>query len=120
MNEITIPQKIEPIIKAFFADSPTTAKGFIIQAAKAIYSYDQDDDIGSYKKTHILSTEELEGVCCLVRGIKPQDMLEALLAAQIVVGHLIGLRRLANRYSEDQRFGLKMLKFSNDAINRLQ
>ena len=37
MAEIAIPKKLKPIVAAFFADSPATAKALIIESAKAIY-----------------------------------------------------------------------------------
>lgn len=121
MNEITIPKKLEPIIRAFYSDSPKSAKALILQAAKAIYGSDEDDDdLYSFGKNHVITSEELEEVCAIMQGIKPNDMLEAILASQIIVSHLLGLRKLAKRHSEDQRLGLNMLRFSNEALNQLQ
>lgn len=121
MNEITIPKKLEPIVRAFFSDSPEVAKALIIQAAKAIYGSDEDEDeLFNFRKKHVITPEELEGVCALMHGINPRDTLEALLAAQIVASHLLGLRKLAKGYAEDQRIGLNMLRFSSEAINQLQ
>lgn len=121
MNEITIPKKLEPIVKAFFSESPRAAKTLIIQAAKAIYGFDEDDEgLYTFEKKHVITSEELEGVCALMQGIKPQDTLEALLASQIVASHLLGLRKLAKGHVEDQRIGLNMLRFSSEAINQLQ
>ena len=120
MNEITIPKKLEPIVKAFYSDSPKAAKALIIQAAKAIYGFEEDDEeLYSYRKKHVITSEELEGVCALMQGIQPKDTLEALLAAQIVASHLLGLRKLAKGCSEDQRIGLNLLRFSSEAINQL-
>lgn len=121
MNEITIPKKLEPIVRAFCSDSLEAAKALIIQAAKAIYGSDEDDDDSfSFKTKHIITPEELKGVCALIQGIKPKDTLEALIAAQIVASHLLGMRKLAKGHIEDQRIGLNMLRFSSEAINQLQ
>ena len=118
MNEITIPKKLEPIVRAFFSDSPETAKALIIQAAKAIYGCDEGEAFSLGSK-HIITPEELEGICALMESFKPQDILEVLLASQIIVTHLLGLRKLAKGHIEDQRLGLNMLRFSNDAMNQL-
>jgi hypothetical protein len=123
MNEvITIPKKLEPIVKAFYAESPETAKALIIQATKAIYGFDDDNDyLSSYgRKNHEITEEELEGICAMIDGIRPIDMLEALFASQIIVSHLLGLRKLARGHINDQRLGLKLLRFSSEAINQLQ
>lgn len=120
MSEITIPKKLEPIVKAFCTNSPETTRDLILQAAKAIYSSGKDDDLFSFKVKYVLSKEELESVCSLMDGIKPIDTFEALIAAQIVASHLLGMRKLAQRCNEDQRIGLNMLRFSAEAINQLQ
>lgn len=120
MNEVVIPKKLESIIKAFYADSPKTAKSLIIEAAKVIYGIDDESDqLFAFRKNHEITSEELEGICALMQGIKPQDMLEALFAAQIVVSHMLGLRKLAKSHKDDQYLGMKLLKFSNEAIIQL-
>ena len=121
MNEIQIPKKLEPIVRAFYADSAKTAKGLIIQAAKAIYGANDEEVLDyPFSRKHDITPEELEGICALIQGIKPQDALEALFAAQIVASHMLGMRKLAKNNRDDQRIGLKMLQFSNEAISRLQ
>lgn len=120
MNEIIIPKKLQPIVKAFYAESEEVAKALIVQACKAIYG-DVDDGDFSYKKKKDISKEELQGFCALMQSLKPQDAIEALFAAQIVVSHMLGMRKLAKDGSyEEQRIGLKMLRFSNDALGQLQ
>lgn len=121
MNEITIPKKLQPIVKAFYAESAEVAKSLIVQACKAIYSVEDEDDGFSYRRKKDISKEELQAVCALMQSLKPQDALEALFVAQIVVSHMLGMRKLAKDGSyEEQRIGLKMLRFSNDALGQLQ
>lgn len=121
MNEITIPKKLQPIVKAFYAESEEVAKALIIQACKAIYSVADQDEGFSYGRKKEISKEELQSVCALMQSLKPQDALEALFAAQIVVAHMLGIRKLAkDGCYEEQRIGLKMLRFSNDALVQLQ
>lgn len=54
-----------------------------------------------------------------MRGISPQDTLETLYAAQIVACHMMGMRKLTEQFSEDERLGLKFLQFSNEAMQQL-
>ena len=49
MNELTIPKKLQPIVKAFYAESEGVAKALIIQASKAIYG-DDDDPFALFMK----------------------------------------------------------------------
>lgn len=122
MKEITIPKKLDPIVRAFFAESPGAAKKLIIQAAKAIYGSEEEKDILDYsmKKKHIITNEDIEEICTLMQSIKPVDVLEAIIAAQIVVTHMLGMRKLATEHFADQHLGLKMLRFSADAMQQLQ
>lgn len=122
MKEITIPKKLDPIVRAFFSDSPKAAKKLIIQAAKAIYGAEEERDLLDYsmKRQHIITNEDIEEICALMQGIKPVDVLEAIISAQIVVTHMLGMRKLASVVIEDQRLGLKMLQFSSEAMGRLQ
>jgi hypothetical protein len=123
MNNITIPKKLEPIVQAFFEESPKAAKKLITQAAKAIYGSDEERDsllLEFEGRGHIITNDELEEVCAFMQGIKPKDLLEAFIGAQIVVAHMLGMRKLARGYPADQRLGLKMLQFSTEAIGQLQ
>jgi hypothetical protein len=122
MKEITIPKKLDPIVRAFFSDSPRAAKNLVIQAAKAIYGAEEERDLLDYsmKKQHVITNEDIEDICAFMQGIKPIDMLEAIIAAQIVVTHMLGMRKLATGHSIDQHLGLKMLRFSVDAMQQLQ
>ena len=122
MANITIPKKLDPIVQAFFAESPQVAKKLVIQAAKAIYGSDEEKDPFEFprKRQHPISEEDIEDICAFTQGIKPNDMLEAIIAAQITVTHMLGMRKLATGHLADQHLGLKMLRFSTDAMQQLQ
>ncbi len=122
MANITIPKKLDPIVRAFFAESPNAAKKLVIQAAKAIYGSEEDKDFCDFstKKQHVITNEDIENICAFMQGIKPTDVLEAIIAAQITVTHMLGMRKLSTGHLADQHLGLKMLRFSTDAIQQLQ
>lgn len=122
MANITIPKKLDPIVQAFFTESPKAAKKLVIQAAKAIYGSDEEKDFLDYstKPQHAITNEDIENICVFMQGIKPNDMLEALIASQITVTHMLGMRKLATGNLADQHLGLKMLRFSTDAMQQLQ
>lgn len=121
MANITIPKKLDPIVQAFFAESPQAAKKLVMQAAKAIYGSEQErNQLDFVSRFRPITDEQIEDLCALMQGIKPNDVLEAILAAQIVVSHMLSMRKLASGFAEDQRLGLKMLQFSSNAIAKLQ
>lgn len=119
MKEFVIPEKLAPLVKAFSADGQA-ARLLIIEAAKTIcdaqkssaYIYNNDD-----KK---ITPDELEGIVALMQGIAPRDTLEMIYGAQIVSSHLMGLRLLSHNHAADQAIGLKLLRFSNEAMTNLQ
>lgn len=119
-KEITIPRKLQPIVDAFFAESPKIAKKLIIQAAQAIYGSDVNSDYNVFTKNRSITDQELEEVCSFMQVIKPCDFFEAVIAAQIVVTHMLGIRNMAKGHIADQKLGLKMLQFSAESMSRLQ
>jgi len=85
---IQAPKAIAPIMEAFHVESDKIAKALVVEAARAIYGQDNYDK-------HSFSKAELDGVVSLIRSIKPMDSLETLFASQIVVGHLLGMKKLS-------------------------
>jgi hypothetical protein len=116
--EITAPKAIATLMQAFHVDSEEIASSLILEAAKAIYSHD-DSGINVFSRKDV-STEELDGITSLMKGLKPRDTLETLYAAQIVACHMLGMRKLSASYPDDQRLGLKLLRFSNEAMQQLE
>lgn len=115
MQEVTIPKKLQSLIKAFSVDDQS-ARLLIIEAAKTIYG--KSDGLSFCGRD--ISNEEVEGVLCLMRALAPQDALEMLYCAQIVSSHLLGFRLLRAEFHGDQILGYKLLRFSNEAMAQLQ
>lgn len=109
---IQAPKTIAPIMEAFHVESDKVAKALIVEAATAIYRA-QEWGKQSFSKA------ELDGVISLIRSIKPMDSLETLFASQIVVGHLLGMKKLSESCSDDQKIGLNLLRFSSEAMQML-
>lgn len=113
--EIVIPKKLVPLVKAFSADEKS-AKILIIGAAKAINGAEDTCGFGN----NAISPEELESIVTLMQGIAPKDTIEMIYGAQIIASHIMGLRLLSHNYTADQTLGLKLLRFSNEAMIQLQ
>jgi hypothetical protein len=109
---IDAPKAIAPIMAAFHVESDKVAKALVVDAARAIHGQD------NYGKQSF-SKAELDGVLSLIRSIKPMDSLETLFASQIVVGHLLGMKKLSESCPDDQKIGLNLLRFSSDAMQML-
>jgi hypothetical protein len=109
---IQAPKAIAPIMEAFHVESDKIAKTLVIEAATAIYGK------AEWGKQSF-SKADLDGVISLIRSIKPMDSLETLFASQIVVGHLLGMKKLSESCSDDQKIGLNLLRFSSEAMQML-
>jgi len=107
--EITAPKALSPLMQAFHVDSEEKGHVLIKEAAKALDAFSKRE----------LSKEELEGIMSLMKGLNPQDSLETLYAAQIITSHMLGIRKLAASYPDDQKLGLKLLRFSNETMQQL-
>jgi hypothetical protein len=118
MKEIAIPSKLAPLVKAFSVDDQS-ARLLIAEAARAIGSAEESGplDFGLSEKT--ISEEELSGIISMMKGIDPRDTIEMIYGAQIISSHLMGLRLLSHRFQADQTLGLKLLRFSNEAMGQL-
>lgn len=112
-KEITAPKALTPLMQAFHVDSEKAAKALIQEAAHAIYGG------ATNPMSKEISKEELSGIALLMKGIKPRDTLETLYAAQIVASHMLGMRKLSDSFKDDQDMGLKLLRFSNEAMQQL-
>ena len=72
--------------------SPKAAKKLVIQAAEAIYGSEEGRNPFDYsmKQQYVITDEDIEDICAFMQGIKPSDTLEAIIAAQITVTHMLG------------------------------
>lgn len=111
-KSVDAPSSLIPIMQAFSVDSDKAAKVLIQQAANTIYG---KSEMGPRS----MSKDELDGIWALMKGINPRDTLETLYAAQIVVGHMLGMRKLYEDYADDQKLGLALLRFANEAMQQL-
>lgn len=111
---VQAPQALVPLMQAFHVDSDKVAQSLVSEAAKAIYGK------GDYGRDRIFSKSELDGIISLMKCIRPMDSMETLFAAQIIVGHMLGMRKLAEGCPDDQRLGLNLLRFSNEAMQQLE
>ncbi|NGX44095.1 MAG: hypothetical protein K1060chlam3_00257 [Candidatus Anoxychlamydiales bacterium] len=104
--KINPPKTLIPIMEAFQVKSDKEIKALVIKTTQ------------NFLKEK-LRKEELRSVVSLIKDIKPNNTLEALYASQFVVFYLLGMRKLTAVYPDDQKVGLKLLSFSNKALQQL-
>lgn len=116
---LAIPGVLEPIVEAFSVDSEKVAKALLKEAVETIY-FGKKDDFCFESSPKPVTKKEIDGVYALMKSIKPTDIVEILYGVQIIVGHLLGMRKLAQPQFDDQNLGLKLLKLSSEALERLE
>lgn len=115
------PKALTAISEIFSIDCEKTAKDLLEKAAQAVYYENKSAvELDCFETTYQITKQEIDSVYALIKSIKPQDALETLAGSQIVVCHLLGMRKLAQPNREDQQIGVKLLRLSNDAMERLE
>jgi hypothetical protein len=117
--EMRIPQKLVPLVKAFSVDEQSV-RPLIHEAARALAVADPKCSLFSAFDKRPISDDDVAGVISLMRDLAPQDAIETIYAAQIVSSHLLGLRFLSNDSNADRNLGMRLLRFSNEALGQLQ
>ncbi len=112
-NAIKVPRTLNSLMKAFEVDSKRVIKTLIDETEIAIYGSDKS------KISRDISKDEFDCIISLMKGINPRDDLEKLYAAQIIICHMLGMRKLTEKYKDDQKIGLDLLKLSDEAIQNL-
>lgn len=98
MKKIAIPEKLVPLVKAFSADDQS-ARQLIAESLRPM-------------------NDELDGIIAIMRQLTPKNTIQLIHAAQFVICHSSGLRLLNHGFPEDQKLGLKLLRFSNQAMSK--
>lgn len=104
---VFIPLAISTIVDGFSAGSEQEAKFLFERALKEVSSHND------------LTRGDIKSGYALFRMINPQDDIERVWCAQFIVAHLLGMAKLARPLQRDKRIGLKLLKASNDAMERI-
>lgn len=104
---VLIPQAITTLVDGFSARSEKEAQVVFEQAIKII------------NKDSKLSKRELKGAYMLYRMMNPQDNVEQVWCAQFIVSHLLGMNNISQSSQKEKNIGLKLLKASRDAMERI-
>lgn len=110
-KNISVSNSIALLAEAFNCQSNDAAKLLISCAMDMIYE----------KSTHSAwSSNDLDSVITLVRGINPKDIVEAMLAAQFVALHLQSMATLSKTYINAKGQGMMLMRLSHQALDMLQ
>lgn len=99
MEKIVIPKKLASLIQAFSADE---------QSARCLVS----------ESLEPINDIELDYIIDIIRQLSPKNTIQLIHAAQFVICHRSGLRLLNHEFVKDKKLGLKLLRFSNEAMSK--
>lgn len=114
-SPLTVPSSITRLIEIFSITSEETAKSLIAKAITEIYFKEEKGVIPKR-----ISDQDIDHVYALMKSMKPANTLESLYAAQIAMGHILGLQKLVLPYHEDQKLGLRLLRLSHSAVKNFK
>lgn len=101
------PQTLLIFMEGFNAQSEKDAKLIFEQAIKSIST------------NYSFTKYELKTCYSLFRMINPKDDFEKLWCAQFIITHLLATHNLSLQSPRDKHIGLKLLKASHDALERI-
>jgi hypothetical protein len=111
--EIEVSQAFAYLMEAFSVNSKKIIKSLVNEALKAIYGGNNS------RMVQFISKDELDSIIALMKVIDPKNDLEKLYAVQIIVCYILGIRKLAEKYKDDKKIGLVLLKLQNETIQNL-
>jgi hypothetical protein len=114
-KEVAIPQQISLLIEAINCDNIEAAR-LLVKHAMLLSSNSSQH----WPMENAWKDEDLDAVVGLIRGIKPKDTVEAILAAQFVALHLKGIATMAKDNYNIMGQALMMVRLSHQALNMLQ
>lgn len=114
-NEVVIPSQVALLVEAINCDDENAARLLIHRAMLLTFN-----SSNHWPKENAWSDEDLDAVVNLIRGIKPRDTIEAILAAQIVALHLKGIETMSQDNYNIMGQAMMMVRLSHQALNMLQ
>lgn len=114
-KNLKVPDQISLLIEAINCDNENAARLLVHRAMGAASGKKPD----YFNKTP-WSNEDIDAVVALIRGIKPRDTVEAILAAQFISLHLSGMDELAQVAIGSKGQGVMLIRLSQQTLDLLQ
>jgi hypothetical protein len=109
---LTLSATVTKLIDISSVKSEEEARFLFEQAILSIY---QDNGFAM----NAVLRHNIDSGFALIRSIDPQDDVEKVYTAQIVLGQILGMHKLSQPYKTDQRIGIQLLKLSNESMQRI-
>lgn len=114
-KNIALPNQISLLVEAINCDNENAARLLVKRAM--LLSYNSSNH---WPKENAWNDDDLDAVVSLIRGVKPKDTIEAILAAQFVSLHLKGIEIMSRDNYNIMGQAMTMVRLSHQALNMLQ
>lgn len=114
-EEVALPNQISLLMEAINCDNQNAARLLVKRAMLVSFNISHH-----WPKETAWSDDDLDAVMSLIRGIKPKNTIESILAAQIVSLHLKGMEVMSHDNYNIMGQAMMMLRLSHQAFNVLQ
>lgn len=114
-KDVALPNQISLLVEAINCDNENAARLLVKRAM--LLSYDSSN---RWPRENAWTDDDLDAVVSLIRGIKPKDTIEAILAAQFVSLHLKGIETMSEDNYNIMGQAMMMVRLSHQALNMLQ
>ncbi len=114
-KKVSLPSQTSLLMQAIQCDNEHAVR-LLVKKAMLLSSPSSQH----WPKENAWSDTDLDAVVSLICGIKPKDMIEALLAVQVISLHLKGISTMAQDNYNIMGPAMQMVRLSHQALNMLQ
>jgi hypothetical protein len=114
-DSVVVPKSITLLVEAINCDNPDAARLLVHRAMLLTH---RSSKCSSQESAW--SEEDLDATVSLIRGIKPKDAVESILAAQFVALHLKGMETISEDNYNTMGQAMMMIRLSHQSLNTLQ
>ncbi|MFA5999317.1 MAG: hypothetical protein WC747_04835 [Candidatus Babeliales bacterium] len=114
-NAVTVPTQISLLMEAVQSDSADATRLLVKKAM--LMSFDSSN---KWPRETAWNDNDLDAIVSLIRGIKPKDTIETMLAAQFVSLHIKSMETMSKDNYNTMGAAMMMVRLSHQALNMLQ
>ena len=114
-KSVALPNQISLLVEAINCDNPEAAR-LLVHRAMLLTHHSRKH----WPPENAWTDADLDAVVALIRGIKPKDTVESILAAQFVALHLKGMETMSEDNYNIMGQAMMMVRLSHQALNMLQ
>ncbi len=112
---LAVPTQISLLMEAVQCDNPDAARLIVRKAMILTHGFTH-----RWPAEDAWDDKDLDAVVDLIRGVKPKDIIETVLAAQFIALHLRSIQIMSHDNYNTMGAAMTMLRLSHQSLNMLQ